>query len=87
MKLKLILTSLLMLITITMSYFLRLLLRIYRIYAFIGPHLTPKDLENLQTIIRYQNIIWILIFIIIAGLIALICIDNKTRISRLLRKF
>ena len=46
---------------------------------------TANDTWNI--ILRYQNIIWILIFIIIAGLVALICVDNKERISTFLRKF
>lgn len=79
MRIRFILTPFLILITIIMSCFLRLLLRIYRLNSFIGTDLTPKDLEYLQTILRYQNIIWILIFIIITGLIVYLILDLRQK--------
>jgi predicted lipase len=51
---KSVLIAVLIIITITMGYILRMLLRIYRVLVCVG---SPTDIEKFNNIAVYQNII------------------------------
>ena len=87
MKLKSFIISILILITIAVGYIVSLLIKEYRVYVFISTETTPSEIERLGTMMKYQNLIWVFLAVIILGLISLIVIENKDKIQGYLKKF
>lgn len=81
MRLKSFIILILLLVSVSMGYILKTILKTYRIFVFIDVNSKPADIERLQVILRYQNIIWLLLTIIIIGLIILFYIENRDKIK------
>ncbi len=87
MRLKSAIISILMIITIAMGYILNVLLKLYRVSIVIDADSTPSEIKRFSNIIKYQNITWVLIAAMILGLIALLCIENKNKITAFIKNF
>ncbi|MBM7614999.1 hypothetical protein JOC73_001561 [Alkaliphilus hydrothermalis] len=70
-------------ITITLSFFLKITFRLYRMFVFIDEKSTSTEINRFNDISKLQNITWILVLSILVILILLLFTEHIKKIKNL----
>ena len=78
MKYKSVISTLMVFVTIALSYYIKSITRLYRMFIVIDESTPQSTIDTLNTIIKHQNILWILLGILIVGIVFLLVVEFQS---------